>query len=75
MTDLLSCAVDQPFYDNMGYGVKGIIIGASHVTTSGCGKLLVDAGSAGLFEFTTPKLPELPPRVLTALRLSQKCLT
>jgi len=55
--------------------VKGIIVGASHDTPPGCGKLLVDAGSEGLFEFTTPKLPELPPRVLTALRLSQKCLT
>ena len=70
LTDLLSCAMDQ-----MGGGVKGISVGASHDTPPGFGKLLVDAGSEGLFLFTTPKLPELPPRVLTALRLSQKCLT
>ena len=70
LSDLLSCAMDQ-----MGGGVKGIIVGASHDTPSGFGKLLVDAGSEGIFLFKTPKLPGLPPRVLTALSLSQKCLT
>ena len=72
----------QPRVEDMGHGVKGLIVGASNEGPLGCGfipihcgKLLVDAGSDGLFLFTTPKLPELPPRMLTALRHSQKCLT
>ena len=64
----------------MGHGVKGIIVAVSHGIVDNhrfgrAGKLLVDAGSEGLFLFTAPRLPELPPRVLIALSLSQKCLT
>ena len=65
----------QPLSEDRVSGVKGKIVGATNDARRGeVGKLLVDAGCDGLFLITTPKLPQLPPRVLTALRHSSKCL-